>query len=1569
METDVELHTKITREADRGRVRISKQIRSFAVLVVFVIMACTIAPLTKINIAQAKPTSPTSSGELLSRYIISANQGTDFVALKGVLQESHIHVLESYDDLPPWATVLASETQVAFLASNQKIKSVTPDSLMSTDQPADSKSNVIPGQYIIMLKPNSTTADQNAILNILGSKVQYMYSQVFKGFASQLSFAEAKSLRQNPAVAEVIPDEIYRVEESGSQSNPPWGLDRLDQVNLPVDNLYNYPSNGADVDVYIIDTGVQASHPEFGGRVSTATPHLFGAYATTDCQGHGTHVAGIVGSRTYGVAKAVHIIPVQVLDCKGSGSITTVIAGINWVIEHHQDGVKAVANMSLGGDYNLALNLAAASLVGDGVVLTVAAGNDRLDACNYSPASAPGSITVGATDSSDRRSFFSNYGSCVDIFAPGADILSTTMGSSSGVKSGTSMAAPHAAGAAAILWSLHPTWTAAEVSVALKESATLNKVKDPGSQSNNRLLFVGLPNGGTAPSPPRQVVATQTGVGVQISWATPQNSGSSQITQYEVFDHNNSSVCVWTIGPLQCVVNNLTPGTYSFTVTATNKSGTSAASSLSNSLTIASDSTNNDFFSQHKVLNPAISTVTDTNVGTTRELGEPQTYGTTNATKWFVVTPATTSPITIDLSGSSFDTVLGVFSGSNISQLQLIAKDDDSGDGATSKLTFVPTAGMSYAIQVGSYGGATGSIRLQWNSTDSCFTIPPSNNDSLNPVEVFGIGISCVNTVDATDNQSFEPFTDSTGHSVWYVMKPTQNTTATLDLSGSNFNTFLSVHRTSVFPPSDFSEFTTIAQDDDSGIGSTSQIVDLSLLSGYWYYVRVAGIGQDSGTAKLSWSIGTLPDAPTDVTAIAGNSTATISWVVPSNDGGSAITTYEVASNLGNYSCSTPTNSCTISNMAYGQFAFTVSAINSVGRGSISTSSNSIVVGNVNDTKAHAIQLTQALAYGSNQFATAETNEPNHGKVGAGKSMWYSVAVTALTQISINTSGSTFDTVLAVYSTNDTSGFSGLTEMTTNDDDPNGRDGSSQVSWLARANTHYLIAIDSYADPNPGFGSYTLNTTSEVVVKPSVPRYVRFSVDNVSANITWEKPTTGYSAISLYTVQAVGPKTLPTRQCTSNAARMRCKIDGLRAGQSYKFRVQAHNPVGDSPWTVYTAQAIIPNYYVASQITTSWALDRINQKIGITKLDGLTTYRGRGTSVRIYVVDTGVSATHQDLKGRVALSQNYATDHGTTDCNGHGTHVASLAAGTEFGVAPLATIIPVRVFGCDGSGNVSEVMEGLTWIKSDIKNKGKNAVVNMSLGGSSLDGPLEALVNQIIDLGVPVVVAAGNSAADACTFTPAKIPKAITVAATDAHDVPANYSNYGSCVDLYAPGSGITGADYANDKNYVVLSGTSMASPLVAGYVAVLKHMFPKISIDQISKVLITTARSNVLSGVPSGTPNKLLSMSSFRCTIIKNAGLPSLDSSPSDCGPLKVTATSTSASINARVNLSVSGGTNQFEKQLKVSGTGCAIIQSTVTSSRSGTCVVTASQVERNGFKAQTSTVKISFKPVATAR
>ena len=357
-------------------------------------------------------------------------------------------------------------------------------------------------RYIVVLDKDATKGNLRAAKSDVradGAKVTHTYTTVLDGFAAKLPPQALKGLRNNPNVAYIEPDRAVQLADT--QSPATWGIDRIDQRDLPLSNSYTFDQSGAGVTAYIIDTGVLASHSEFSGRAVSGYSAINDGRGTTDCNGHGTHVAGTVGGETYGVAQDVRLVAVRVLDCNGSGSNSGVIAGVDWVTQNHTAGSPAVANMSLGGGVSSALDTAVANSIADGVTYALAAGNDSgANACNGSPGRVAAGLTIGSTTSSDARSSFSNIGSCLDMFAPGSSITSAwhTSSSATNTISGTSMATPHVAGAAALYLQANPSASPATVGNALISNATTGKVSNPGSGSPNRLLYVGT---GTNPDP------------------------------------------------------------------------------------------------------------------------------------------------------------------------------------------------------------------------------------------------------------------------------------------------------------------------------------------------------------------------------------------------------------------------------------------------------------------------------------------------------------------------------------------------------------------------------------------------------------------------------------------------------------------------------------------------------------------------------------------------------------------------------------------------------------------------------------------------------------------------------------------------------------------------------------------------------------------------------------------------------------------------------------------------------------------------------------------------------------
>jgi subtilisin family serine protease/subtilisin-like proprotein convertase family protein len=350
--------------------------------------------------------------------------------------------------------------------------------------------------YIVVFKDSVARGDVAASAGRLASRhggaVKRTYQNALHGFEARLSAAQARRLAADPSVKYV--QQNHTVTIAGTQApTPSWGLDRIDQRNLPLDNSYTYPNTGSGVKAYIIDTGIRFSHSDFGGRAVSGFDAIDGGSAD-DCNGHGTHVAGTVGGTSYGVAKNVTLVGVRVLDCGGSGTYAQVIAGIDWVTGDHAAGQPAVANMSLGGGFDQATNDAVTRSIADGVTYAIAAGNEYAsNACTKSPASTPDAITVGATQSNDARASYSNIGTCLDIFAPGTSITSAwyTSDTATNTISGTSMATPHVAGAAALVLAANPSYTPQQVRDKLVNDATSNVVTDPGTGSPNKLLYIG----------------------------------------------------------------------------------------------------------------------------------------------------------------------------------------------------------------------------------------------------------------------------------------------------------------------------------------------------------------------------------------------------------------------------------------------------------------------------------------------------------------------------------------------------------------------------------------------------------------------------------------------------------------------------------------------------------------------------------------------------------------------------------------------------------------------------------------------------------------------------------------------------------------------------------------------------------------------------------------------------------------------------------------------------------------------------------------------------------------------
>ncbi|BDM71519.1 hypothetical protein HEK616_50060 [Streptomyces nigrescens] len=388
-------------------------------------------------------------------------------------------------------------TAIAAAVAATGIATVTAVTAGASPAPAEGKiygaqaKGAVNGSYIVMLKKSVRTAESGDLASKYGGKVKRTFSSAIDGFsANGLSAEEAKHLAADPAVDKVVQNKKFHID--ATQDNPPsWGLDRIDQKDTQGDKKYNYPdSAGEGVTAYVIDTGVHISHKDFGGRASYGFNAIDGSNKAEDDNGHGTHVSGTIAGEAHGVAKKAKIVAVKVLDGQGSGTTEQVVAGIDWVTKNHKG--PSVANMSLGGGADEALDAAVKKAIDSGVTFGVAAGNESSDAGQSSPARVKEAITVASSTNKDEQSDFSNFGSAVDIYAPGSDITSDWNSSDDATKtiSGTSMATPHVVGAAAVYLAGHKDAKPADVEKALTDGATADKITNPGQGTPNKLLKV-----------------------------------------------------------------------------------------------------------------------------------------------------------------------------------------------------------------------------------------------------------------------------------------------------------------------------------------------------------------------------------------------------------------------------------------------------------------------------------------------------------------------------------------------------------------------------------------------------------------------------------------------------------------------------------------------------------------------------------------------------------------------------------------------------------------------------------------------------------------------------------------------------------------------------------------------------------------------------------------------------------------------------------------------------------------------------------------------------------------------
>jgi subtilisin family serine protease len=1329
---------------------------------------------------------------------------------------------------------------------------VSADSVMGLDVPGGLEgADAVPGRYIVTFR--SAAAARVAARNA-GDGLLVSYSHALNGFAADLTPEQYDALASSPDVISIEPDAIVQLD--ADQSGATWGIDRVDQRALPLNGTYSYGAAGTGVTAYVIDTGIRATHSQLAGRVQSGFTTVNDGRGTSDCNGHGTHVAGTIGGTTHGIAKNVTLVPARVFGCSGGATTSAVVAAIDWVINHHQAGVPAVANMSLGGSASWTMNAAVARGVADGIVFAVAAGNEKTNACLRSPASESSAITVGSTASNDSRSSFSNFGICVDVFAPGSSITSAWHDSDTSLRtiSGTSMATPHVAGAAALYLQGDPSATPATVARVMLGAATPGIISNVGTGSPNRLLFTASfdPAPPSAPSAPSGLTAVAGNSQVQLSWSAPSFDGGAAVSDYVV--QYSTDGTTWTTFDdgvsvsRSATVPNLVNGvTHTFRVAASNSVGTGATSTAVSAVPLI----------------PGVSTAPRGLSGSAgRQVASlywspPLSSGGAPVTDYVIeyVTPAVTEwTVMPDPVSTAVSASLTNLPGNVAHTFRVSARNSVGLSAPSNTVTLTPTAvtapsaprfPSASARMLGAYvawsspsdsgGSPVTAYVVDWSvdagDTWSAPVRVPSGYRSTTLTELAG------NVSHAVRIRAVNEFGTSAAAIVHVTPTAPTVPSAPRFISLSANYDMITVYWSTPFTNGGSSVTGYLVEYSVDGgtswtrgasVASTVRSTVLTgLAGGTPHMVRVMAVNSVGNSAPSTaatttpWRV-TAPSAPRFLTVSTFGTTANLGWSTPLSSNGAAVTSYDVWQSTDSGATFSVIANVTsgrrnsVSGLVNGDtYMFRVTANNSAGA--------SVPSGTVTAT---------ARVAGTPSAPSSLTARPGNTTVSLGwaasRSTW-SPVTDYIVEYAVGSGA--FTVLNDGVSTATSAVIPGLT---------------NDVQVTAR-----VKARNIYGD-SPWSGTVTVTPRGELSA-PSAPQNVVATAGDGRAGVAWSAPlSNGGAAVTGYAATATAPGSA-AGTCTTTG--QSCIIPGLTNGVTYSVTVTATNSVGTGE-SSEPATVIPVSGGSAPVAAPSWGLDRVDQRA--LPLDSLITRPAAGSGVNIYVIDTGVYAAHSQFGGRVTSGYSSINDgRGTNDCDGHGTHVAGTAAGSTYGVAPFAAIVPVRVLDCWGSGSVSGVVAGINWM-IDHHVAGQPAVANMSLGGGYSATINDAVARAVAD-GITMVVAAGNENTDACLTSPASAPGAITVAASTSTDYKASYSNYGPCVDIFAPGSSIVSASTTSSTAVRTLSGTSMASPHVAGAAALVLANARSSTPAQVADKLRGDATSSVLSGVNSGTTNTLL--------------------------------------------------------------------------------------------------------------